>query len=186
MFYTPHSQRAQLAVFHRQQHTGEERGVGSSVLACQRPVLTPPCPGCKPRGCVKLCGNPKGRPGASLSPPPGGRGLPSPLLSEGRPRPRPGPKMAAGASRPPPPKMAAGGLARRARAGASRGGGRGRSRQVRGAAGPGPRGSLRGGLWVLAVPPSARPGSPRPSWWCSVAWPRLASSPYGCSLACAS
>lgn len=40
--------------------------------------------------------------------------------------------------------MAAGGLARRAGAGASRGGGRGRSRQVRGAAGPGPRGEPQG------------------------------------------
>lgn len=185
MFYTPHSQRAQLAVFHRQQHTGEERGVGSSVLACQRPVLTPPCPGCKPRGCVKLCGNPKGRPGASLSPP---RGPRPPLAppQRGPPEAKARPQDGGRSFPPSPPKMAAGGLARRAGAGASRGGGRGRSRQVRGAAGPGPRGSLRGGLWVLAVPPSARPGSPRPSWWCSVAWPRLASSPYGCSLACAS
>lgn len=150
--YTPHSQRAQLAVFHRQQHTGEEQGAGSSVLACQRPVLTPRCPGGKAGICVGLCGAPKGRAGAPLSPP---RGPRPPLAppQRGPPEAKARPQNGGRSFPPSPPKMAAGGLARRAGAGASRGAGRGRSRQVRGAAGPGPRGE----------PPGRPPGAVRAS-----------------------
>lgn len=143
MFYTPHSQRAQLAVFHRQQHTGEERGVGSSVLACQRPVLTPPCPGCKPRGCVKLCGNPKGRPGASLFPPRGPRPPLAPPQRgppEAKARPQDG-----GRSFPPSPPQDGGG--RPGAAGRSRGLAWGRPREEppgEGRCGPGAPGEPQG------------------------------------------
>lgn len=179
--FTPHSQRAQLAVFHRQRHTGEERGAGSSVLACQRPVLTPVCPEGQSRGlrCFVWCPQ---RPGRSPPlPAPGAEASPRPSSARAARGQGPAPKWRPELPALPPQD----GGGRPGAAGRSRGLAWGRPREEppgEGRCGPGAPGGASGAASGCCP---CLPGSPRPYWWRSVAWPRLASSPYRCSLSCA-